>query len=117
MAERGLSGYRTADPADTPTRAYDLALELGREKGWQLWSPSREELHIEATDKTFWFGFSDDVVIHITALSATTSKVDMRSTSRSGGSSSDAGTNARRVRSFLAALCERAEGECRRSNE
>ncbi len=92
------------------TRAYDLALELVRKQGWQLWSPSREDLHIEATAKTFWFGFSDDVVIHITALTANSSRVDMRSTSRSGGTSSDAGTNARRIRHFLKALKQSAVG-------
>lgn len=86
------------------TRAYDLALALVKKRKWKLWEPSKEDLHIEATEKTFWFGFSDDIVIHITALPGNKSRIDMRSTSRAGGSSSDAGTNARRIRKFLKAL-------------
>ncbi len=96
-------------------RAYDLALALVKKRGWKLWDPSREDLHIEATDRTFWFGFRDDVIIHITPLGANRSRVDMRSTSRSGGSSSDAGTNARRIRDFLEDLRNAAQRARKRS--
>ena len=59
------------------------------------------EGRIEATDTTFWFGFTDDIVIRITPV-AEGSRVDIRSLSRVG--KSDVGTNARRIRSFIQRL-------------
>jgi len=84
-------------------KAFDLVLELIRKRGWQLWEPDRGEMHIEATETTFWFGYNDDVVIHITKLAENTSQLDMRSTSRYG-SGGDGGTNANRIRSFFSEL-------------
>ncbi len=89
-------------------KAYDLVLEVIRDKGWQLYEPSRADMHIEATETTFWFGFSDDVSIHITATENGGSRIDMRSTSRFGGGG-DGGTNANRIRSFFKALSKRAQ--------
>jgi uncharacterized protein (DUF1499 family) len=48
-------------------------------------------------DRTFWFGFIDDVVIRILPEGQLT-KLDIRSDSRVGG---DLGTNAKRVRKFI----------------
>ncbi len=89
-------------------KAYDLVLEVIRDKGWQLYEPSRSDMHIEATETTFWFGFSDDVTIHITATANSGSRVDMRSASRFGGGG-DGGTNANRIRSFFKALKKRVQ--------
>ncbi len=86
-------------PAD---KAFDLVIEVIHHKGWKLWEPDRDALHIEATASTFWFGFKDDVVIHITAMDKTHSRIDMRSTSRATGG--DGGTNANRIHSFFKAL-------------
>ncbi len=91
-------------PAD---KAFDLSVDIIRKKGWELWDPSRDELHIEATEVTFWFGFSDDVIIHITEIDEGNSQIDMRSTSRFGGGG-DGGTNASRIRSFFKALKKRS---------
>ncbi|MFV1997266.1 MAG: DUF1499 domain-containing protein [Acidiferrobacterales bacterium] len=90
-----------------PDKIYDLALQVIQQKGWKIWAENREEKHLEATESTFWFGFEDDVVIHITATDSGNSRVDMRSTSRFGGGG-DGGTNARRIRSFLRALKAKA---------
>jgi uncharacterized protein (DUF1499 family) len=58
---------------------------------------------VEATDRTRWFGFYDDVVVRVTpAADGGASRVDVRSLSRVGGS--DAGANARRIRTFLTRL-------------
>jgi len=92
-------------PAD---KVFDLVVEVIKQKGWELLEPNRKEMHIEATESTFWFGFSDDVVIHITATDAGNSWVDMRSTSRFGGGG-DGGTNANRIRSFFTDLKSKAE--------
>ena len=62
----------------------------------------REGRRIEATDTTFWFRFKDDVALRVSAVPDGTSRVDMRSVSRLGRS--DLGTNARRIREFLADL-------------
>ena len=56
---------------------------------------------IEATATTRWFGFKDDVVIRVEPDPAG-SMVDVRSVSRVG--QSDVGTNARRIRAYLARL-------------
>ncbi len=86
-------------------QALTLSIEIIRDKGWKLWGVDREGRHVEATATTFWFGFKDDVVIHITKIGKDRSRVDMRSTSRFGGGG-DGGTNANRIRSFFRALKE-----------
>ena len=58
---------------------------------------------IEATDTTFWFGFKDDVVVRVQPAD-NGSRIDVRSESRVG--KSDVGTNARRIRAYLAKLAE-----------
>ena len=69
--------------------------------GWELLESDPAGLRIEATDRTFWFGFADDVVVRITEA-GDGSRVDVRSLSRVGGG--DLGANANRVREYLAAL-------------
>ena len=59
---------------------------------------SGRSAHIEAMDRTFFFGFTDDISIRITGT-AKTAKVDIRSSSRFG--QHDLGRNARRVRRFM----------------
>ena len=59
------------------------------------------EGRLEATDRTRWFGFRDDVVVRVRP-DGTGSRVDVRSVSRVGRS--DLGTNARRIRAFLDSL-------------
>jgi uncharacterized protein (DUF1499 family) len=56
---------------------------------------------IEATQKSFWYGFTDDVVVRVVQTPEGT-RVDVRSKSRVGRS--DLGQNAKRVRMFLAKL-------------
>jgi uncharacterized protein (DUF1499 family) len=62
---------------------------------------SAESWRIEATDTTTFFGFKDDIVVRLTPIAGRT-VVDVRSVSRIGRS--DVGTNARRIREYLAAL-------------
>jgi uncharacterized protein (DUF1499 family) len=81
--------------------AFQRALDAARESGWEIVAADPAAGRIEATDRTFWFGFLDDVVIRITP-SGNRSIVDVRSLSRVGGG--DAGTNAKRIRDYLARL-------------
>lgn len=84
-------------------RAYQSALETAREMGWQIAAAVPGEGRIEATDTTFWYGFKDDIAIRIFPADDR-SLVDVRSASRVG--ISDLGTNAQRIRSFLARLTQ-----------
>ena len=87
-----------------PADAFDRALAVVGDMGWELLADDAAALRIEATDRSFWFGFPDDVVVRIAAADEAGSRVDVRSLSRVGGG--DLGVNARRVREFVAALNE-----------
>lgn len=84
-----------------PDEAFERALTVARESGWQIVAAEKSAGRIEATDTTFWFGFKDDVVIRITPA-PTGSRIDVRSVSRVG--KSDVGANAARIRRYLTAL-------------
>ena len=82
-------------------RAFAVALEAVRKKGWAIVAADGERGRIEATDTTFWYGFTDDIVVRVSA-DGTGSRIDVRSKSRLGRG--DFGTNARRVLAYLAAI-------------
>ena len=69
--------------------------------GWQLVNIDANQGIIEATDKTMWFGFKDDVIVRITD-NGSKRLVDIRSKSRVGGS--DLGKNAERIHDFIEEL-------------
>jgi uncharacterized protein (DUF1499 family) len=69
--------------------------------GWTIVADDDTKGRIEASDRSRWFGFTDDIVIRITP-SGSGSRVDVRSSSRLGRS--DFGVNAARVRAYLGAL-------------
>lgn len=82
-------------------QAFQWALDAARDMGWQIVATVPAEGRIEATDTTFWFGFKDDIVIRIVPA-GDRSLLDIRSVSRVGVS--DVGTNAARIRVFLAKM-------------
>jgi uncharacterized protein (DUF1499 family) len=84
-----------------PGPAFARALAAARAMGWTLVATDSSAGRIEATATTPWFGFKDDVVIRV-APDPAGSRVDVRSVSRVG--QSDVGTNARRIRAYLARL-------------
>ena len=69
--------------------------------GWQLVNIDANQGIIEATDRTMWFGFKDDVIVRITD-NGSKRLVDIRSKSRVGGS--DLGKNAERIHGFIEEL-------------
>jgi len=81
----------------SPAEAFDRALAICKENGWQVYLQDSQRGLIEAADTTFWFGFKDDVAIRIRP-SDSGSKLDLRSVSRVGVS--DMGLNAKRIRAF-----------------
>ncbi len=93
-----LRPYTSALP---PAQAFEQALEAARKMGWDIVASDPASGRIEASDTTMWFGFTDDVVIRVEAEGGG-SRIDVRSVSRVGRS--DAGTNAKRIRAYLAAL-------------
>ncbi len=91
-----------------PALVFERALEVARDMGWHVIAAEPAERRVEATATSFWFGFHDDVVVRVTP-DGSGSRIDVRSASRAGRS--DLGTNARRVRMYLAHLHERLSGE------
>ena len=69
--------------------------------GWTIVAADDTASRIEASDRSRWFGFTDDIVIRITP-GGSGSRVDVRSSSRLGRS--DFGVNAARIRAYLAEL-------------
>jgi uncharacterized protein (DUF1499 family) len=103
VAAQQRRAYPDIAPLTLPAprdQVFDRVLEVVRDLGWELVAANRQEGRIEATDRTFWFGFEDDVVIRLRDTGGGT-RVDVRSLSRVGGG--DVGTNAKRIRRF----CER----------
>ena len=95
-------GYPDLGPlhvAAPPATAYARALAEARAMGWELVAADSAAGRIEATATTPWFGFKDDIVVRLRADGDGT-RVDARSVSRVGGS--DVGTNAARIRAYLA---------------
>ena len=88
-----------------PTDAFDGALKTAEQLGWTVVAsdpPTDSGAgRIEASQKSRWFGFTDDVVVRI-APAESGSRVDIRSVSRVGRG--DFGVNAARIRAYLAAL-------------
>lgn len=84
-----------------PDQAFARALAVTQALGWDVVAAVPEEGRIEATDRTFWFGFRDDVIVRVKPR-AGGSVIDVRSVSRVGRG--DAGANAKRIRRFIRAL-------------
>jgi len=104
IAAQQASAYPDIRPftlPESPQTAFNKALLTAMSMGWQIVDSSIQEGRIEAVATTFWFGFKDDIVIRVAPV-PDGSRVDVRSTSRVGRS--DVGTNAARVRTFLARM-------------
>lgn len=84
-----------------PSAAFTKALNAAKAQGWTIVAADPAAGLIEASQSSFWFGFTDDVAIRV-AKDEDGSRVDIRSHSRHGRS--DFGVNANRVRAYLAAL-------------
>jgi len=85
--------------AETVGRAQRLA----RERGWEVVTVDTSQGILEAVATSRFFRFKDNVIVRVRPLSeGGGSMVDMRSISRVGVS--DVGTNAERIREFLADL-------------
>ncbi|MGH6896337.1 MAG: DUF1499 domain-containing protein [Geminicoccaceae bacterium] len=106
VAAQQRDAYPDIAPADhpvAPQTAFEAALVAAEAMGWTMVATDEAAGRIEAIDRTFWFGFTDDVVVRVRPTDAG-SRIDVRSTSRVGVG--DFGTNAARVREYLEELDE-----------
>lgn len=78
------------------------AFERAKEMGWNIVAFDAKTGVIEATDTTFWFGFTDDIAIRVVPAGSLGAKLDIRSKSRIG--TTDYGRNAERIRDYLKGL-------------
>ena len=91
-----------------PDRAFRRALDTAQAMRWTIVEADPAAGRIEASDRSRWMGFTDDIVIRIAAADSGT-RIDVRSSSRLGRS--DFGVNAARIRDYLAALRAAAAGQ------
>lgn len=87
--------------AQSTPEAFAAAMEAARAEGWRIEAADPASGRIEASVRSLWFGFVDDVVVQVSP-GETGSRIDVRSTSRVG--ISDLGANAKRVRAFQSRL-------------
>ena len=87
-----------------PSQAFERALKVARDMGWEIVESNPNEGRLEATARTFWFGFKDDVIVRIKPSDGG-SRIDVRSVSRVG--TSDVGANAKRIETFFGKLSQK----------
>jgi uncharacterized protein (DUF1499 family) len=80
-----------------PREAIARAERAARALGWTIVGSDPAQGRLEATATTFWFRFTDDIVVRVRREGAG-SRLDVRSKSRVGRG--DLGANARRIRAF-----------------
>ncbi|NQX88183.1 MAG: DUF1499 domain-containing protein [Halioglobus sp.] len=81
--------------------AFDRALRVARQMGWEVYHEDPEAGVIEAVDITRFMAFKDDIVIRV-RQSGQGAVIDLRSVSRVG--LGDLGANAKRIRAFVEAF-------------
>lgn len=81
----------------SPETAYEKALMVAGDMGWEISGADKTALRFEGTATTRWFHFVDDTVVVVSAA-PNGSRIDIRSVSRVGRS--DIGMNAKRIRKF-----------------
>lgn len=86
-----------------PGEAFDRAVDVARQMGWDIVSADASRGIIEAVDTTPFFRFHDDVVVRVRP-EGSGSRVDLRSHSRIG--LTDLGKNAARIVEFIANFTE-----------
>jgi uncharacterized protein (DUF1499 family) len=101
LQARAYPDIRPLTVAAPPETAFRQALDTAERLGWTVVAADPAEGRIEASDRTRWFGFTDDVVIRVRPAGSG-SRIDLRSSSRIGRG--DRGVNAARIRRFAAAL-------------
>ena len=87
-----------------PLAIFWRGLNAANAMGWHVVSFDPKTLRIEATESSFWFGLTDDIVIRVKPAGKLGARLDIRSKSRVG--ENDMGANAARIRAFVKELKE-----------
>ncbi|MEM1046968.1 MAG: DUF1499 domain-containing protein [Pseudomonadota bacterium] len=84
----------------------ERSVMLGEAMGWTILAEEISDgtARIEASTRTDWFGFTDDIALRFRETDGGLVRIDMRSVSRIGVS--DIGKNAERLRLFAEAMME-----------
>ncbi|WP_157673921.1 DUF1499 domain-containing protein [Cognaticolwellia beringensis] len=85
-------------------QAFAKALEVALSLGWEVVAKNEQQGIIEAVDTSALWAFKDDIAIRVQALGVS-SKIDLRSISRIGGT--DLGANAARVEKFITTFSDK----------
>jgi hypothetical protein len=86
-----------------PRKFFDRAVKAAYRMGWNVAAVDPRDGRIEATDTSFWFGLTDDIVIRVKPAGQG-ARIDMRSKSRVGDA--DFGRNAARINAYMKTLSE-----------
>ncbi len=87
----------------SPENLFARAQRAAEDMGWSIVAVVPDEGRIEATDTSFFFGFTDDIVIRVKP-SGMGARIDIRSKSRQR--ENDAGANAERIRAYIKRLAD-----------
>lgn len=108
LAQLQKAAYPDLGPLTTSLRvpqAFQAALEVAKAMpGWTIVAADANAGHIEASEQSRWFRFTDDIVIRV-AGHEVGCRIDMRSTSRKG--TRDYGVNSARIRAYMDRLRKR----------
>jgi uncharacterized protein (DUF1499 family) len=107
LAAAQAKSYPDIAPLQTdlsPEAAFERALSVAADMGWDVVATDDERLRFEATARTPVFYFADDIVVVVTP-EGDAARVDMRGVSRIGRS--DQGVNAARIRAFQRAFADK----------
>jgi uncharacterized protein (DUF1499 family) len=103
LQKRGYPDLAPLSLALAPEKAFLVALATAQKMSWTIVEADPTTRGIEASERSFWIGFTDDIVVRV-AEASSGSRIDVRSASRHGRS--DLGVNAARIRTYLTALQE-----------
>ena len=95
LQKRGYPDLAPLSLALVPDKAFPIALATAKKMSWTIVEADPTTRRIEASEHSFWMGFTDDIVVRV-AETDTGSRIDVRSASRHGRS--DLGVNAARIR-------------------
>ena len=104
VAEQQRQAYPDVVPLTiglAPDVAFARALDTAQRMGWTVVALDKAAGRIEASQRSRWMGFTDDIIVRVTPASSG-SRIDLRSSSRYGRS--DFGVNAARISDYLTAL-------------
>lgn len=103
LQKKYYSDLRASSELTTPANLFSRALKTAYAMGWNVVAVDPKDGRIEATDTSFWFGLTDDIVIRLKPAGEG-ARLDIRSKSRVG--INDYGKNADRINAYRKRLAD-----------